>query len=118
MQLLAQKDELIPQPDRQLGHGPARYYLLKQTGALVGFIGALTNLQFCEACNKMRLTADGKVRPCLGDHLEVDLRPVLRQNADDGALKALLQTALQSKPLEHQFRHQYHPQRPMTAIGG
>ena len=74
MQMLAQKDELIPQPDRKLGHGPAKYYLLKQTGALVGFIGALTNQHFCEKCNKMRLTADGKVRPCLGNHVEVDLR--------------------------------------------
>ena len=81
MQLLAQKDELIPQPDRKLGHGPARYYLLKQTGALVGFIGALTNEHFCEQCNKMRLTADGKVRPCLGNHIEVDLRAALRHGA-------------------------------------
>ena len=43
MRMLAQKDELIPQPDRRLGHGPARYYLFKQSGALVGFIGAMTN---------------------------------------------------------------------------
>jgi cyclic pyranopterin phosphate synthase len=118
MQMLAQKDELIPQPDRKLGHGPARYYLLKQTGALIGFIGALTNEHFCEQCNKMRLTADGKVRPCLGNHIEVDLRAALRHGADDGALGKLLKTALQLKPLEHQFRNQYQPCRPMTAIGG
>jgi len=118
IQLLAQKDELIPQPDRKLGHGPARYYLLKQTGALIGFIGALTNEHFCEQCNKMRLTADGKVRPCLGNHVEVDLRAALRHGADDGALKKLLETALRLKPLEHQFRNQYQPCRPMTAIGG
>jgi cyclic pyranopterin phosphate synthase len=118
MQLLAQRDELIPQPDRKLGHGPARYYLLKQTGALVGFIGALTNEHFCEQCNKMRLTADGKVRPCLGNHIEVDLRAALRHGADDGALKGLFETALRLKPLEHQFRANYQPCRPMTAIGG
>ncbi|MDE3097886.1 MAG: GTP 3',8-cyclase MoaA [Verrucomicrobiota bacterium] len=118
MQLLGQKDELIPQPDRKLGHGPARYYLLKQTGALVGFIGALTNLHFCDSCNKMRLTADGKVRPCLGNHIEVDLRMALRQGADDRVLKDLLETALRLKPLEHQFRANYQPCRPMTAIGG
>ena len=63
MQLLGQRDELIPQPEVKIGHGPAKYFLLKQTGALVGFVGALTNLQFCESCNKMRLTADGKIRP-------------------------------------------------------
>ena len=62
----------------KIGHGPAKYFLLKQTGALVGFVGALTNLQFCESCNKMRLTADGKIRPCLGDHGEIDLREALR----------------------------------------
>ncbi len=118
MQLLAQRDELVPQPDRKLGHGPARYHLLKQTGALVGFIGALTNEHFCEQCNKMRLTADGKVRPCLGNHIEVDLRAALRHGADDGALKELLKTALRLKPLEHQFRTNYQPCRPMTAIGG
>jgi cyclic pyranopterin phosphate synthase len=118
MQLLAQRDELIPQPDRKLGHGPARYYLLKQTGALVGFIGAMTNEHFCEQCNKMRLTADGKVRPCLGNHIEVDLRSALRRGDGDGALQELLEIALRLKPLEHQFRANYQPCRPMTAIGG
>jgi cyclic pyranopterin phosphate synthase len=118
MQLLARHDELIPQPERRLGHGPAKYYLLKQTGALVGFIGALTNEHFCENCNKMRLTADGKVRPCLGNHAEVDLRAALRQGVDDAVLKELLESALRSKPLEHEFRKNYQPGRPMTAIGG
>ena len=118
MQMLAQKDELIPQPDRKLGHGPAKYYLLKQTGALIGFIGAMTNEHFCEQCNKMRLTADGKVRPCLGNHIEVDLRSALRHGADDKTIRELLETALRLKPLEHQFRVNYQPCRPMTAIGG
>lgn len=118
MQMLAQKDELIPQPARKLGHGPAKYYLLKQTGAVVGFIGALTNERFCEQCNKMRLTADGKVRPCLGNHIEVDLREALRHGANNQALKELLETALRLKPFEHQFRSNYQPCRPMTAIGG
>jgi len=118
MQFLSRHDELIPQPERRLGHGPAKYFLLKQTGALVGFVGALTNGHFCDNCNKMRLTADGKVRPCLGNHVEVDLRAALRSGASDGALRELLETALRVKPLEHQFRNQYQPCRPMTAIGG
>ena len=118
MQFLSRHDELIPQPECRLGHGPAKYYLLKQTGAMVGFVGALTNEHFCDNCNKMRLTADGKVRPCLGNHVEVDLRAALRSGASDGALRELLETALRVKPLEHQFRNQYQPCRPMTAIGG
>jgi cyclic pyranopterin phosphate synthase len=118
MQLLRQHDELLPKPEKQLGHGPAKYYLLKQTGALVGFIGALTNQHFCEQCNKMRITADGKIRPCLGDHGELDLRKALRESDEDEPLKRIFIAALQGKPLEHQFRNQYQPSRPMTAIGG
>jgi cyclic pyranopterin phosphate synthase len=56
LQRLREKDNLIPQPARRVGHGPAKYYLLERTGALVGFIGAMTNLDFCENCNKVRLT--------------------------------------------------------------
>jgi cyclic pyranopterin phosphate synthase len=118
MQRLRERENLIPQPDRRIGHGPAKYYLLEHTGALVGFIGALTNLHFCEACNKMRLTADGKIRPCLGDHGEIDLRSALRNSNDDSKLHEIFLEALRVKPLEHQFRNSYQPLRPMTAIGG
>lgn len=116
--LLAARDELIPQPSAYLGWGPAKYFRLRHTGALVGFIGAMTNLHFCETCNKMRLTADGKIRPCLGDHGELNLRDVLRASDSDNAVRDLLRVALQQKPLEHSFRGQYQPCRPMTAIGG
>jgi GTP 3',8-cyclase len=118
MALLRERDELIPQPDCRLGWGPAKYYQLKHIGALVGFIGAMTNLHFCESCNKMRLTADGKIRPCLGDHGEIDLRETLRGTSSDEPIRDLFLVALQRKPLEHQFRGQYRPHRPMTAIGG
>jgi cyclic pyranopterin phosphate synthase len=116
--LLARRDELIAQPSTGLGWGPARYYRLRRTGALVGFIGAMTVPQFCETCNKVRLTADGKVRPCLGDQGEIDLRDALRQATDDAAVRALLQVALLRKPLAHSFRVAYQPCRPMPAIGG
>jgi len=118
MELLRQKDELIPQPDWRFGFGPAKYYELPHTGARVGFIGAMTNQHFCETCNKLRLTADGKIRPCLGDQGELDLREALRRSPTDEAVREVLMTALRAKPLEHQFRNQYTPCRPMTAIGG
>jgi cyclic pyranopterin phosphate synthase len=118
MQRLRERDNLIPQPGRREGHGPAKYYLLERTGALVGFIGALTNLEFCESCNKVRLTSDGKLRPCLGDHLEVDLKPALRPQITDEGLRALFQDTLNLKPAEHSFRANYQPKRIMTAIGG
>jgi cyclic pyranopterin phosphate synthase len=118
MELLRRKDELIPQPHWRLGFGSAKYYQLKHIGARVGFIGAITNTHFCENCNKMRLTADGRIRPCLGDHGELDVRGLLRMAADDKALSAVLEAAMRNKPREHSFLDSYTPCRPMTAIGG
>jgi GTP 3',8-cyclase len=118
MRRLQERDELLPQPDRRIGWGPARYYFLRHTGALVGFIGAMSIPHFCDSCNKMRLTADGRIRPCLGDHGEIELRAALRQGASDARLRDLFQRALRQKPLEHQFPCHYQPCRPMIAIGG
>jgi cyclic pyranopterin phosphate synthase len=117
LDLLAKKDTLVPL-DAQLGHGPAKYYRLQKTGAVVGFIGALTNLHFCESCNKVRLTADGHLRPCLGHHGEFDLKPALRPVVDRTGLSSRLDQALAEKPPEHEFRNNWQPQRIMTAIGG
>jgi len=117
MAMIADRDKLIPQ-DAKIGHGPAKYYRLKKTGALVGFIGALTNVHFCESCNKVRLTADGHLRPCLGNHGEYDLKPALRPVLDQEGLRACLNQALAEKPPEHAFRNNWQPQRIMTAIGG
>ena len=118
MRLLEERDELVPQPSHYLGWGPAKYFWLKRTGALVGFIGAMTTPHFCETCNKIRLTADGKIRPCLGDHGEIDLRPTLRNLRSDDSVREMLLQAMRQKPKEHGFHSQYHPCRPMPAIGG
>lgn len=115
--VLGAKERLIPLPDYRPGHGPARYFRLEESGACVGFIGALTDRCFCEGCNKMRLTADGRLRPCLGDHGEIDLAPALREN-HGLRLEDLIRKALETKPLEHAFRDHYRPGRPMAAIGG
>jgi cyclic pyranopterin phosphate synthase len=114
---LRREDE--PEPLAEpLGFGPAKYFRLKKRGVTVGLIGALSDLHFCERCNKMRLTCDGKLRPCLGDHLETDLKPALRPQLDISRLQDLICGTLASKPVEHQFRNNYQPQRVMTAIGG
>ncbi len=118
MRVFTAHDELVAEPGHHVGWGPAKYFRLRRTGTLVGFIGALTTEHFCETCNKMRLTADGKVRPCLGDHGEFDLRETLRHAPNDDALRAVFEAALRAKPREHQFNGQYKPCRPMTAIGG
>jgi cyclic pyranopterin phosphate synthase len=114
---LQQQDELIPLDDR-LGFGPAKYFRLPKLGATVGLIGAMSDLHFCDRCNKMRLTCDGKLRPCLGNHMETDLMPALRPAVDPSVLQRLFLDTLAEKPEEHSFRHQFVPLRGMTAIGG
>jgi cyclic pyranopterin phosphate synthase len=64
------------------------------------------------------LTADGKLRPCLGNHGEFDLKPALRPWVDREALRQCLDQALAEKPPEHAFRNNWQPHRIMTAIGG
>ncbi len=108
---------LEPLPDYRPGHGPARYWRDRATGARLGFIGAITTADFCASCNKLRLTADGKIRPCLGRHGELDLKSALASDAP-GALDTLLAQAIAQKPENHEFAENYQPARPMTAIGG
>jgi cyclic pyranopterin phosphate synthase len=115
--MIAAEDEMEP-IDAVLGSGPARYYRLRRSGGIVGLIGALTDLHFCDRCNKMRLTADGRLRPCLGNHLETNLIPALRPVHDPAALETLMKSTLAVKPAEHLFRENYQPGRIMTAIGG
>lgn len=118
MKRLSERDTLVPLEEVRMGHGPARYFRLEKIGATVGFIGAITNLHFCDACNKIRLTADGKLRPCLGNHGEMDLKPALREVKTPEAVRKVFLHALSEKPPEHVFRDQYRPERIMTAIGG
>ncbi len=108
---------LIASPDFKT-NGPAVYHRVSATGQKIGFIGAMTNLHFCENCNKLRLTSDGKLRPCLGSYLEFDLRSVLRAGCTDAQLAAFFQNVVSRKPKEHDFRDNYQPNRPMIAIGG
>ncbi|MGC8828255.1 MAG: hypothetical protein ACP5K7_03320 [Verrucomicrobiia bacterium] len=78
----------------------------------------MTRPHFCETCNKMRLTSDGKLRPCLGHNGEINLYPIVKNNGSENALRDSILTAMRSKPLQHHFHQDYTPQRPMTAIGG
>ena len=112
---LAARDDLLPLENARLGYGPARYFRMPKTGATVGFIGAMTTPDFCATCNKIRLTADGKLRPCLGRHNEIDLLTAVRTGED---VASFLSEAIALKPLDHEFRECYQPGRPMTAIGG
>jgi cyclic pyranopterin phosphate synthase len=107
-----------------VGNGPARYYHLpRATGSTVaagtlGFIGAQTE-HFCPTCNRLRLTADGRLRPCLLSDDEIDLRGPLRAGADLETVKAILAQAIRSKPARHHLGDALPPQaRSMSEIGG
>src|SRR5881394_2427582 len=108
---------LIPQPEFRT-NGPAAYYQIPGRQQRIGFIGAMTNLHFCESCNKLRLTCDGKLRPCLGSYLEFDIMKPLRAGAGDEELKQFFLDVVDRKPEQHDFRDNYKPNRKMIAIGG
>ena len=108
---------LIPEAEFQT-NGPAAYYQIPGRKQRIGFIGAMTNLHFCESCNKLRLTCDGKLRPCLGSYLEFDIMKPLRAGASDAELRQFLLDVVERKPAQHDFRDNYQPNRMMIAIGG
>jgi cyclic pyranopterin phosphate synthase len=109
--------DLIPVPTFRT-NGPASYYQVPERDQRIGFIGAMTNLHFCESCNKLRLTCDGKVRPCLGSYLEFDILKPLRAGASDDELRQFFLDVVDRKPEQHDFRNNYQPDRKMVAIGG
>jgi len=108
---------LIPEAEFRT-NGPAAYYQIRGRKQRIGFIGAMTNLHFCESCNKLRLTCDGKLRPCLGSYLEFDIMKPLRAGASDAELRQFFLDVVERKPAQHDFRDNYQPNRKMIAIGG
>jgi cyclic pyranopterin phosphate synthase len=108
---------LIPETSFRT-NGPATYYQIPGRQQRVGFIGAMTNLHFCESCNKLRLTCDGKLRPCLGSALEFDIMKPLRAGASDADLRRFFLDVVDRKPQQHDFRESDKPGRKMIAIGG
>ena len=108
---------LIPETEFRT-NGPATYYQIPRRKQRIGFIGAMTNLHFCESCNKLRLTCDGKLRPCLGSSLEFDIMKALRAGASDEELRQFFLSVVERKPAQHDFRDNYQPNRKMIAIGG
>ena len=103
--------------------GPARYVRVEETGGRLGFITPLSH-NFCESCNRVRLTCTGVLYMCLGQDDQADLRAPMRAYAtDDQALHAAIREALQRKPRGHDFRIERRGERPalsrpMSATGG
>ena len=82
--------------------GPARYFDVAETGTRVGFITPMTH-NFCEGCNRVRLTCTGTLYLCLGQDDAADLRRVLRSGADEDGLDAAIRAAIALKPKGHDF---------------
>jgi cyclic pyranopterin phosphate synthase len=101
------------------GGGPAKYYRLAGARGLIGFISPLSEDQFCATCNRMRLTADGKIRPCLLTDREVDVKETLRRSGSDDELRQRILEALNGKPDAHHLGDGNRPRRrKMAQIGG
>ena len=102
--------------------GPARYYNIRETGRRIGFITPMTH-NFCESCNRVRVTCTGTLYMCLGQHDSADLRAPLRASPNDGLVDAAIDEAIGRKPKGHDFiidRRHAKPavSRHMSVTGG
>lgn len=108
-------------PVRLRRSGPARYFRFDGALGVIGFINAVTH-QFCSECNRIRLTADGYLRPCLFSEKEIDLKTAMRNGATDEEIERLIRLAIEVKPKEHNINcrdgSSFLITRPMSKIGG
>lgn len=99
-------------PDRT--GGPARYVRVRETGGRLGFITPLTH-NFCESCNRVRLTCTGQLFMCLGQEDAADLRAAVRRSEEDGPLQRAMEEAISRKPKGHDFVIDRRRARPAVA---
>ncbi len=116
-----QKSWTLDETDYQTG-GPARYTICRETGQRVGFITPMTH-NFCESCNRVRLTCTGTLYMCLGQDDAADLRTPLRQSESNEPLIACIHEAIERKPKGHDFIIDRRHNRPavsrhMSVTGG
>ena len=104
--------------EHALGDGPAVYYTVPGWQGSIGFIAAVHG-KFCASCNRVRLTSQGFLRPCLASETGCDLRTLLRSGADDAQLLTAIRETIWAKPREHHFNDSSMPAtRGMYRIGG
>lgn len=97
--------------------GPARYFRFSGARGTIGFISPMSD-HFCNSCNRLRVTADGKLRPCLFSETEIDLKAAMRRGGDDEEIERLILLAVQAKPRGHGCGDSVEVKRPMSRIGG
>ena len=98
------------------GNGPAVYYSLPGFSGKIGFINPVSQ-GFCDACNRLRLTSEGKLKTCLSSDMNTDLRALLRSNASDAGIAAAISEAALKKPRFHTLSSKRHVDG-MSGIGG
>jgi GTP 3',8-cyclase len=101
--LLSQHFELVPSAESS--GGPARYWRIPGTETRVGFISPHSH-NFCDTCNRVRITAKGELYPCLGQNDAAHLMPVLRSTGDNDALRQTIMDSMGIKPFGHDFTQQ------------
>ncbi|MDY6833349.1 MAG: GTP 3',8-cyclase MoaA [Chloroflexota bacterium] len=99
------------------GNGPAKYYRFDGAKGTLGFITPISE-HFCFLCNRLRLTADGKLLPCLMSDNSIDLLPSLRNGVQPKDLKQYINKAIASKPKRHHINKDIHSSKKMSLIGG
>lgn len=113
--------ELLGKPEPCLpsaGSGPAKYFRFPGARGTIGFITPVSE-HFCFHCNRLRLTADGKLRLCLLSEDEIDLKQPLRSGISSAGLKQLIEEAVTHKPLRHRLAEGYVPKhRSFSQVGG
>jgi cyclic pyranopterin phosphate synthase len=99
--------------------GPSANYQVPGAAGVIGFISPISR-HFCESCRRLRLTADGKIRPCLMSDTEIDVKSPMRGGCDDAELERLLRLSLEIKPERHYINETPSGcfQRTMSKIGG
>lgn len=88
--------------DKKAGSGPAKYYSFEGLKTDVGFISPMSH-RFCHSCNRIRLTSEGLLRPCLGSDMGADLKTPMREGAGDEELASLMRHGIMHKPAGHCF---------------
>lgn len=118
-ELIETRYPLLPMTAAQDSGGPARYYQYQDTPGRVGFISPHSH-NFCASCNRVRLTAEGRLLLCLGNEHSVDLKAVVRSTQDDRVLEQAIRDAMNIKPERHHFEVNDEPQivRFMNMTGG
>lgn len=119
LERLSEIAPLLPSSSEQ-SNGPARHFRFPNSIGKIGIISPISH-HFCQSCNRLRITSDGKLRTCLFSSEETDLRSILRNGAPDHEVAELIRNAISRKPQKHDLDRVLHRKciaRPMFSIGG